>query len=92
MARGGYLDIVQFLIEKGADPKLKDKNGKTAYAYAVENEESDVADYLKKFNWSINFNTKVRCLAFNENKSDFMKIIMSTSDTWFKIRIFLLSM
>ena len=32
----GELEVVKFLTEKGADPKLKDNNGKTAYDHAKE--------------------------------------------------------
>ena len=41
---------MKYLIEKGADPKLKSKKGKTAYDNAVSKEKSDIAEYLKQFN------------------------------------------
>ena len=36
--------------EEEADPKLKDSNNKTAYELALENDRSEVAEYLEQFN------------------------------------------
>ena len=49
-SRNGNLETVKYLIQKGADPKLKSKSDKTAYDYAVENKNNEVAEYLKTFN------------------------------------------
>jgi len=35
-SRNGLLEGVKYLIANGADPELKDNNGKTAYAHAMD--------------------------------------------------------
>ena len=42
------LDHVKILINAGADPTLKDQNGKTALDYAKEQGYQEVVDYLEK--------------------------------------------
>ena len=49
-SRRGKLQVVQHLIGKKADPKLKDNFGRTAYDWAIERKKSAVADYLRQFN------------------------------------------
>lgn len=46
-AGGGHLDIVKFLIAKGADPKLKDINGRSALERAELAGANDVVRFLK---------------------------------------------
>ena len=35
-ARGGHLDVVQYLLQRGADPTLRNEQGKTAAAEAED--------------------------------------------------------
>ena len=49
-SRGGHLEVTKYLIRKGADPKIKSSDGKTAYDYAIDNNHSDVSNYLQQFN------------------------------------------
>ncbi len=53
-----YVDMVSFLLEKGADPSIRDEHGKTAYDYAVENGFTEIADILNESKESENTNTK----------------------------------
>lgn len=46
-AQNGHLDTVKFLILAGANPDVKDREGKTALELAGENRHDDVVDYLK---------------------------------------------
>jgi hypothetical protein len=46
-ASGGHLEVVKFLLEHGADPQLKDSNGKTALDRAVRGGANDVAKALQ---------------------------------------------
>lgn len=46
-ARGGHLELVQFLIEKGADPNLIDNYGYRPIDLAMENKKTKTAKYLK---------------------------------------------
>lgn len=51
--RFGYSDAeskvtIKYLLEHGANPHIKDDNGKTAYDYAVENGNTEVAELIKK--------------------------------------------
>ena len=43
----GYRDIVEFLVEKGADLNVKSKDGATPLHYALAARNNDIADYLK---------------------------------------------
>ena len=43
----GYLEIVKLLIDSGAYVNVKDKRGRTALRYALENGRSEVAEFLK---------------------------------------------
>lgn len=47
----GYADptkeYIQYLIDHGVDPTVKDSFGKTAYDYAVEDGHTEIADLLK---------------------------------------------
>ena len=47
-AENGKLDVVEYLVQKGANINAKTGNGKTAYDLAVENGHWNVADYLNK--------------------------------------------
>jgi len=38
---------LKFLLENGADKSIKDNDGKTAYDYAVENGNTELAELLK---------------------------------------------
>lgn len=41
------IDIIKLLLEQGADKSSKDKHSKTAYDYAIENGDDELADLLK---------------------------------------------
>ena len=41
------IDIINLLLEHGADKSIKDSNGKTAYDYAIENGNIEFAKLLK---------------------------------------------
>ncbi len=43
-----HIEIVQFLLENGADHSIKDSQGKTALDYAVENNHAVIAEMLKE--------------------------------------------
>ncbi|MEI0796923.1 ankyrin repeat domain-containing protein [Brachyspira intermedia] len=43
----GDFEMVELLIDSGADINFKDKKGRTALRYAVENGHSEVAEFLK---------------------------------------------
>ena len=45
--RNASLEYIQFLLSIGADKTLTDKNGKTAYDYAIENGYTELAELLK---------------------------------------------
>lgn len=47
-AREGHPDIVRILVDKGADINIKDKNGRTALMWAIENGHSDVVQVFKE--------------------------------------------
>ena len=49
-SRGGHLEVTKYLIRKGADPKIKSSDGKTAYDYAIDKNHNDVSNYLQQFN------------------------------------------
>ena len=42
------IEMVQLLLDYGADPSLKDSEGYTAYDYAVENKDVKLRDLLEK--------------------------------------------
>ena len=46
-AAEGQVEIVNALLEKGADPTLKDKDGDTALSFAVQKGHDEVAEILK---------------------------------------------
>jgi len=46
-ARAGHTDVAKLLIEAGADVKLKNDKGLTAYDFAVDNERTSTAEFLK---------------------------------------------
>ena len=43
----GLLDLVKLLVDKGADPLIKDPRGKLAIDWALERTHADVADFLR---------------------------------------------
>lgn len=45
-AAGGYLNIVQYLLDKGANPSLKDREGKTALDLAQEKNYTKIVTLL----------------------------------------------
>jgi ankyrin repeat protein len=47
-AEEGKTDVVRSLIAKGADVNAKDKEGKTALAYAKENSHTEIVQLLKQ--------------------------------------------
>ena len=47
LAAAGHKELVQELLNRGADPKLKDREGKTARDWAVKGGYTDVAALLK---------------------------------------------
>ncbi|KAG6452028.1 hypothetical protein O3G_MSEX007431 [Manduca sexta] len=51
-AARGLSDMLQHLLQLGADPSAKDKDGKTAYDYAVEKQHTDCAKLLSTFNYT----------------------------------------
>ena len=47
-ARDGSFEIVKFLLEKNANPSLKNKKGQTPLSLALENGHQKIVDLLKK--------------------------------------------
>ena len=47
-AKNGHLDVVKFLMERGTNLFLKDKNGDTAIIIATENDHAEIATMLKQ--------------------------------------------
>ena len=43
----GYEDVARILLEKGADPELRDEDGLTAAAWAAKNKRDEMAQLLK---------------------------------------------
>ena len=46
-ARNSTPEMVQLLLDYGADKSIKDDDGMTAYDYAVKKEKHDIANLLK---------------------------------------------
>ena len=44
----GHMEIAELLIEKGADVKAKDMNGKTPLDEAIKRKHTEIADFLRK--------------------------------------------
>jgi ankyrin repeat protein len=42
-------DAVKVLLERGSNPGIKNKDGLTAYQFALESKKSQIAEYIKKF-------------------------------------------
>lgn len=47
-AQKGFTDVVQFLLENGSDPSIKDTRGKSALKWAEYEDCHDVVDILKR--------------------------------------------
>jgi ankyrin repeat protein len=47
-ASWGRIDVVELLLARGANPLLKDKNGKTALDLAIANNQSEVVKVLMR--------------------------------------------
>ena len=43
----GYKEIVEYLVSKGADLNIKDKKGKKAIDYAIENNNTENKNILE---------------------------------------------
>jgi ankyrin repeat protein len=48
-AQRGFDDVIDVLLKAGADPRVKDRNGYTAFAIAVLGGQNDVAESLLKY-------------------------------------------
>ena len=44
----GYIDIVKYLISKGADPTYRNNHGKNVMSYAIELNDKNLIEYLKE--------------------------------------------
>ena len=47
-ARYNKVDIIKYLLEKGADKKIKDERGNTALKYAENSKSLEAAEFLKQ--------------------------------------------
>ena len=47
-ARYNKVDILKYLVEKGADKQIKDERGNTALKYAENSKSKEAVDYLKQ--------------------------------------------
>jgi ankyrin repeat protein len=47
-AKARYLELIRYLLDKGADPALKDKNGATALSLARDRGMKEAAEILEK--------------------------------------------
>jgi ankyrin repeat protein len=47
-ARYNKVDIIKYLLGKGADKKVKDQNGNTALRYAENSKSLDAIEVLKQ--------------------------------------------
>jgi ankyrin repeat protein len=47
VAAAGHKELIEELLSKGADPRLKDREGKTARDWALKGGYTDVANLLK---------------------------------------------
>ena len=48
----GKIDVTKVLVDLGANVNATDNDGKTPYDLAVEEEEDEVAEYLKELTQS----------------------------------------
>jgi ankyrin repeat protein len=46
--RGGHREIVELLVERGANVDVEDVQGRTALMLAKENERSKIVDFLTR--------------------------------------------
>lgn len=53
-ARWGHIEVIKFLISKGANPKLKSKDGSSALHIASQNAKNDTIKYLVEIGLDIN--------------------------------------
>ncbi|MES2410537.1 MAG: ankyrin repeat domain-containing protein [Bacteroidota bacterium] len=47
-ARYNKVDIIKYLMERGADKQIKDERGNTALKYAENSKSQEAVDYLKQ--------------------------------------------
>ncbi|MDZ7694726.1 MAG: ankyrin repeat domain-containing protein, partial [Balneolaceae bacterium] len=47
-AREGHSLVVKYLLEEGANVKLRDRNGETALSIALDNDQKEIANQLKR--------------------------------------------
>ncbi len=68
-AKSAKLRLVKFLLQKGADPLLKDNKGKTAYDYALTADAlTDLPEFRKKMEEACGFN-KSETVSFLKGKT-----------------------
>lgn len=48
-ASENHFEIVKYLIEHGANVKIKDKNGERAFSYAKRNKHFELMEYIRQF-------------------------------------------
>ncbi len=48
-AHDGNLDVVEYLVEKGADVNARDNNGSTPLDHARKNNHPDVVNYILNY-------------------------------------------
>lgn len=48
-ARNNNFEVVKFLVEQGADITIKDKYGDRPYTLAIQNNNTEMAEYIKMF-------------------------------------------
>ena len=66
-ANSAKLRLVKWLIQKGADPLLKDKKGKTAYDYALSADGlMDLPEFRKKMEEACGFNKRETVIFLKE--------------------------
>lgn len=67
-ARMGAVEMVKFLVERGADVTIAEKDGERAYTIAVSNKHAELADYLKSLEPAEFHNEANKSLALKKYK------------------------
>src|SRR5690606_21097997 len=67
-AKEGHIAVVRYLISKGGDIKLRDKNKDTALTLANENDQLEVAMLLRRYGATDNKVEKKPAVAFEANE------------------------